>query len=116
MTYAEFGEWLAGRLSESTKARKQSYSRQRVYDWENSVVPVPSRIEALLLREESHVWNVCNMNAVRRLVMKLPTTIRSEGTRRQARLADCGKTANIRKRPRSGPMTHGERRLQGTRL
>lgn len=54
MTYAEFGEWLAGRLSENAEDGKEvkPYSRQRVYDWENSVVPVPSRIEALLLREE----------------------------------------------------------------
>lgn len=54
MTYAEFGEWLAARLTEANEDGKdvKPYSRQRVYDWENSVVPVPSRIEALLLREE----------------------------------------------------------------
>lgn len=54
MTYAEFGEWLAARLTEANADGKEvkPYSRQRVYDWENSVVPVPSRIEALLLREE----------------------------------------------------------------
>lgn len=54
MTYAEFGEWLAARLTEANEDGKEvkPYSRQRVYDWENSVVPVPSRIEALLLREE----------------------------------------------------------------
>ena len=54
MTYADFGTWLAGQLSEANGDGKEvkPYSRQRVYDWENGVVPVPSRIEALLLREE----------------------------------------------------------------
>ena len=28
------------------------YSRQRIYDWENKIVPVPAKVEAMLLREE----------------------------------------------------------------
>jgi len=54
MTYAEFGTWIAERLTEAAPDAKpvKPYSRQRVYDWEHQVVPVPSRIEAILLREE----------------------------------------------------------------
>ena len=54
MTYAEFGEWVAQRLTEADPDGKpvKPYSRQRIYDWENKIVPVPSRVEAMLLREE----------------------------------------------------------------
>ena len=54
MTYAEFGEWVAQQLTEADPDGKavKPYSRQRIYDWENKIVPVPSRVEAMLLREE----------------------------------------------------------------
>lgn len=54
MTYAEFGQWVAQQLTESDPDGKEvkPYSRQRIYDWENKIVPVPSRVEAMLLREE----------------------------------------------------------------
>lgn len=54
MTYAEFGEWVAQRLTEAEPDGKEvkPYSRQRIYDWENKIVPVPARVEALLLRDE----------------------------------------------------------------
>lgn len=54
MTYAEFGEWVAKQLTEADPDGKdvKPYSRQRIYDWENKIVPVPARVEAMLLREE----------------------------------------------------------------
>lgn len=54
MTYAEFGEWIAQKLTATDPDGKEvkAYSRQRVYDWEHKVVPVPARVEAMLLREE----------------------------------------------------------------
>ncbi|MAB09953.1 hypothetical protein [Hyphomonas sp.] len=54
MTYAEFGEWVAQQLTAADPDGKEvkPYSRQRIYDWENKIVPVPSRVEAMLLREE----------------------------------------------------------------
>jgi len=54
MTYAEFGDWVAQQLTAADPDGKEvkPYSRQRIYDWENKIVPVPSRVEAMLLREE----------------------------------------------------------------
>ncbi len=54
MTYAEFGTWMADNLTQANPEGKavKPYSRQRIYDWENRIVPVPSRVEAMLLREE----------------------------------------------------------------
>ena len=54
MTYSEFGEWIAERISAAAPDQKttRAYPRQRVYDWEHNVVPVPAKVEAALLREE----------------------------------------------------------------
>ena len=55
MTYAEFGEWLAERVNDAQPEGQkpvQPYSRQRVYDWEKGVVPIPAKVETVILRNE----------------------------------------------------------------
>lgn len=55
MSMVDFGKWVAERIADTdpNSSGARSYSRQRVYDWENDIVAVPAKVEAALMREEA---------------------------------------------------------------
>lgn len=55
MSQAEFGDWLVRQINaELPEGQKplSAYKRQRVHEWENGNIPLPARIELILLRRE----------------------------------------------------------------
>ena len=97
MNYKEFGLWLSEQLAAHSDNGKAAttYSRQRVYDWEHEIVPVPAKVEAAILRvqlERANRQAEKRQNAEQRELTESERQARNELTKTERRLARASDT------------------------